>query len=175
MVSHTLQHPFAMFCVLCQVVSQHRCWNTCTGDQHLVWNVSCLHHVISSDPVVRTPSSKALNGQLLQWSFQMLSCLWWHVSMDISSVAMHGKSLCWHVSLFQADEERNYHVFYQLCASSHLPEFKSLKLSKSQPHVKAVGDIHTARKSNNMCCKSVTVLCFLEFKVGSSRQRCMLL
>lgn len=29
---------------------------------------------------------------------------------------------------FQAHGERNYHIFYQLCASSHLPEFKALKL-----------------------------------------------
>nr|XP_015198449.1 PREDICTED: unconventional myosin-Va isoform X3 [Lepisosteus oculatus] len=33
--------------------------------------------------------------------------------------------------VFQADEERNYHIFYQLCASARLPEFKALKLGSA--------------------------------------------
>ncbi|XP_054842778.1 unconventional myosin-Vb isoform X2 [Eublepharis macularius] len=31
--------------------------------------------------------------------------------------------------VFQAEDERNYHIFYQLCASSGLPEFKDLSLT----------------------------------------------
>ncbi|XP_058500890.1 unconventional myosin-Vc [Solea solea] len=30
--------------------------------------------------------------------------------------------------VFQAENERNYHIFYQLCSCAHLPEFKNLRL-----------------------------------------------
>ncbi|XP_049577986.1 unconventional myosin-Va isoform X1 [Syngnathus scovelli] len=44
--------------------------------------------------------------------------------------------------VFQAYGERNYHIFYQLCASSHLPEFKSFKLGDAD-------DFHYTNQGHN--------------------------
>uniref|UniRef100_A0A8B9H6X2 Myosin VAb n=1 Tax=Astyanax mexicanus TaxID=7994 RepID=A0A8B9H6X2_ASTMX len=44
--------------------------------------------------------------------------------------------------VFQANEERNYHIFYQLCASAHLPEFKALQLGRAD-------DFHCTNQGGN--------------------------
>lgn len=41
--------------------------------------------------------------------------------------------------MWQAEDERNYHIFYQLCASSSLAEFKDLGLCESTPRVFSAG------------------------------------
>uniref|UniRef100_A0A6Q2XFM9 Myosin VB n=1 Tax=Esox lucius TaxID=8010 RepID=A0A6Q2XFM9_ESOLU len=37
--------------------------------------------------------------------------------------------------VFQAEDERNYHIFYQLCASASLPDFKDLALSNAEDFI----------------------------------------
>ncbi|XP_072100608.1 unconventional myosin-Vb-like isoform X2 [Mobula birostris] len=37
--------------------------------------------------------------------------------------------------VFQAEEERNYHIFYQLCASANLPEFSELDLGSADNYL----------------------------------------
>ncbi|XP_041967019.1 unconventional myosin-Va-like [Alosa sapidissima] len=50
--------------------------------------------------------------------------------------------------VFQASEERNYHIFYQLCACSHAPEFKDLKLGRAD-------DFHFTNQGKNLVIDAV--------------------
>ncbi|XP_030586984.1 unconventional myosin-Va-like [Archocentrus centrarchus] len=57
--------------------------------------------------------------------------------------------------VFQAHGERNYHIFYQLCASSHLPEFKAFRLGCADDfHCTNQGQspvIHGVNDAKEMC------------------------
>ncbi|KAM4677427.1 unconventional myosin-Va isoform 2-T2 [Discoglossus pictus] len=63
--------------------------------------------------------------------------------------------------VFQADEERNYHIFYQLCASAALPEFKMLRLGTANdfnytkqgrsPVIDGVDDAKEMRNTRKAC------------------------
>ncbi|XP_063782172.1 unconventional myosin-Va isoform X2 [Pseudophryne corroboree] len=63
--------------------------------------------------------------------------------------------------VFQAEEERNYHIFYQLCASASLPEFSMLKLGNASsfhytmqgrsPVIDGVDDAKELRNTRQAC------------------------
>ncbi|XP_078527330.1 unconventional myosin-Vb-like [Lissotriton helveticus] len=56
---------------------------------------------------------------------------------------------------FQAESERNYHIFYQLCASAHLPEFQGLGLSRAE-------DFHYTNQGKNLRISGVDEVADLE-------------
>lgn len=70
--------------------------------------------------------------------------------------------------VFQATEERNYHIFYQLCASADLDELQDLQLGDQttfhytnqgdSPHITGVDDAHSFQTTRN----AFTLLGFTE-------------
>lgn len=71
--------------------------------------------------------------------------------------------------LSQAEDERNYHIFYQLCASASLPEFRDLALSESKVWELCFGWIIIIK------CDKVLVQSFFKSASGSNRLRIILL
>ncbi|ESO90956.1 hypothetical protein LOTGIDRAFT_122399, partial [Lottia gigantea] len=58
--------------------------------------------------------------------------------------------------VFQAQDERNYHIFYQMCASAHIPEFKKMELQHaddffytSQGGAPEINDVDDAKDLNS--------------------------
>ena len=54
--------------------------------------------------------------------------------------------------VFQSADERNYHIFYQLCSASHLPELQYLKLRHQD-------EFHYTRQGN---CPNISNVCDLD-------------
>ena len=44
--------------------------------------------------------------------------------------------------VFQADDERNYHIFYQLCSAAAQPEYEQLKLGEFSCHAVILHFLH---------------------------------
>ncbi|XP_031755045.1 unconventional myosin-Va isoform X6 [Xenopus tropicalis] len=66
--------------------------------------------------------------------------------------------------VFQAEEERNYHIFYQLCASASLPEFKMLRLGTAN-------DFHYTKQGGSPVIEGVDD----QREMKNTRQACTLL
>uniref|UniRef100_A0A4W4FF91 Myosin VAb n=1 Tax=Electrophorus electricus TaxID=8005 RepID=A0A4W4FF91_ELEEL len=73
--------------------------------------------------------------------------------------------------VFQAAEERNYHIFYQLCASAHLPEFRALQLgSASDFHCTNQGRSPIIEEVDDAQEMQATCKAFLLLGIGERQQ-----
>lgn len=59
------------------------------------------------------------------WHENLSFVMRWNVTANVQEVALVCLCVC------QASAERNYHIFYQLCASRELPEMRSFKLGET--------------------------------------------